>query len=155
MGQSKPTILVLWGNYFDEYAAVAFVCELRSAGLRVRIVGIDGRLARGRYGLMLGTEWTIDRALQQELADTHLVVPCRSEQWVQLLHNPLTQRLLLRAKEEGALVVIPNLGATQADGTAASAMAVPPLLLPDALLWSDEEMHSEVARRFVQRLQAK
>lgn len=152
MAQSKPTVLVLWGNYFDEYATVTFVCELRSAGLRVRVVGIDGRLARGRYGMRLGAEWTIDRALQQHLANTHLVVPCQFEHWLQLQHNPLTQRLLQQAREEGALIVTPNSVATQNDDFAARAMAVPSLPLPKAFAWSDEEMLGEVARRLAQWL---
>lgn len=154
MAQGKPTVLVLWGNYFDEYATVTFVCELRSAGVRVRIVGVDGRLARGRYGMMLGAEWTIDRALQQHLPNAHLVVPCQFEQWLQLQQNPLIQRLFRQAREDGALIVTPHLMTAQVDDITDLAMAVPALPLPEAFLWSDEEMPGEAARRLARRLQA-
>jgi hypothetical protein len=148
MAQRKPTVLVLWGNFFDECATVAFVCELRALGVRVRVVGLDGRLARGRHGLVLGADLSIDRILLQRLSNTHIVVPCLAEQWPQLLQNPLACRLLAQARADRALVIVPDAVALHIEDQIGAAPAADPTLpLGEVFFWGDEEPAGAAARR--------
>ncbi len=144
MAQNKPAVLVLWGNYFDEYIATAFVCELRAAGVRVRIVGLDGRLARGRYGMMLGTDLSLERvrALQQPV--THVVAPCSGAQWAALQDKPHAAEFMQRLTAGGAVFI--------AAGESEMAGATPPLPLPALRLWPPEMRAGEVARQLVREI---
>jgi hypothetical protein len=106
MASSKPTVLVLWGDYFDEYAATAFVCELRAAGVRTRLVGIDGRYARGRFGLVLGTDLSLERALTLRRPVAYVILPCQQGQWVHLQRHWQVQQWIERLTTAGATLLV-------------------------------------------------
>lgn len=117
MAGGKPTVLVLWGNYFDECAATAFVCELRAAGVRVRLVGVDGKLARGRHGLVLAADISLERAFAVQGPITHVIAPCTGLQWQALQNSAHTAKLIHWLAACGAAFVISGeTGAAAAGG---------------------------------------
>jgi hypothetical protein len=153
MGQDKPAIFVLWGKYFDECSAAAFVCELRAAGLRVRIVGIDGKLARGRHGLALAADVSLERCLVARQPATHVIVPCSDEQWLSLQQNVRVMNLLKWLANNGAQFLLPQaaVGAIQRS----SELAADPLLpLLTLRLWPADTEAVELARDLARELAA-
>lgn len=67
---------VLWGEHFDETAAVLFVSALRQEGIRVKIVGLAGQSATGMHNLALGADLTLGEALDLPAHANCLIVPC-------------------------------------------------------------------------------
>ena len=53
MSKTTSTIFVLWGHHFDEAVTAIFVTELRTAGVRVKVVGLEARTSAGAHGLSL------------------------------------------------------------------------------------------------------
>jgi len=110
----QPTILVLWSYRSDEVTTVLLVSRLRDAGLRVKLIGLDGRSCAGRVGLVLKA----DRTLAEWLASTG-VDQCKQNQQLsgvilpfdhaalqRFAHDERFLQLLHLAQYEDALIVI-------------------------------------------------
>ena len=98
MARSLPTIFVLWGEHFDEAAAVIFITTLREAGLRVKIVGLSGSCVKGAHGLGLLADLTLDEALT--LADQAIcvVIPCTTQNFQRVKGDPRVGEFLERVR---------------------------------------------------------
>jgi hypothetical protein len=155
MAGGKPTVLVLWGNYFDECAAAAFVCELRAAGIRVRLVGVDGKLARGRHGLVLAADISLERAFDVQGPITHVIAPCSGLQWQALQNTAHVARLIRWLAAGGTAFVVPGeTVAAPADREAGNPEADPPLPLRLLRIWPQGMEAVEYARSLGRELVA-
>jgi hypothetical protein len=99
-------IFVLWGKNFHEVAATIFVTELRQAGLRVKVVGLDGTLPVGMNGLALAPDIPLSKALLFAGRTSCIIVPCPASRWPWLQQDPRLLELLLQSQQAGALLVI-------------------------------------------------
>jgi len=98
MARAQPTIFVLWGEHFDEAAAVLVVTTLRAAGLRVKVVGLGGRCLKGRHGLGLLADLTLDQALAQADQALCVVVPCSPPIFQRARDDPRVEEFLARVQ---------------------------------------------------------
>lgn len=73
--RTSSLVFVLWGEYFDEGAAILFVTTFRRAGLRVKIVGLHGNCVKGQYGVKLVADITLDEAIEQASQVVGVVLP--------------------------------------------------------------------------------
>lgn len=73
------TILVLCCFRCDEIATVAFASLLRQAGIRVKLIGLEGRSCVGRSGIVLKNDRTLDGALQANEQIAAIVVPIEAQ----------------------------------------------------------------------------
>jgi hypothetical protein len=105
MPATRATVFVLWGVDFDETIAVLFVTMLREAGLRVKMVGLDGLCAKGAHGLGLLADLTLDQALS--LADQALcvVIPCTMQRLQRVRDDPRVEKLLAQTHQAEILLV--------------------------------------------------
>lgn len=94
MGQTRPTVLVLWGKQFDEAVAAIFVTQLRQAGIRVKIVGLHGPQTRGANGLELSSDITLGDAMKLVPDVTYIVIPAAESAFLQMLQDPRVEDLL-------------------------------------------------------------
>lgn len=94
MNDARDHCFVLWADRFDEVAAVAFVAELRRAGLRVRLVGLPGPSFVGVHGLALTPDLTLDEALAQTGRLACLVAPCDASALARAANDPRLAELL-------------------------------------------------------------
>lgn len=101
MSHTQPTALVLWGDYFDEAAAVRYITERRKEGLRVKLVAVHSRCAKGMYGIKVTADLTVEEALSQANAISQLFVPCCPSQFMQLCLDPRIESLVKLARERG------------------------------------------------------
>ena len=63
MSDTKKYVFVLWGDGFDEATATTFVTELREVGLPVKIVSLTAHQPKGKRGVALVSDLTLDQAL--------------------------------------------------------------------------------------------
>lgn len=99
-------IFVLWGQQFDEAAATIFVTTLRQAGLRVKVVGLDGTLPVGMNGLALAADIPLSKALPFAGRTSCIIVPCQASLWPWLQQDPRLLELLVKSQQAGALLVL-------------------------------------------------
>ncbi len=106
MAVIQQCALVLWGAHCDEAAAAVFISSLRTAGLRVWVVGISGRRIAGAHGLRLQPDLTPLQALPLVAQTLCVLLPC-ADPWLTHLHNdPNVAALLTQAQQVQALFVI-------------------------------------------------
>lgn len=105
MTASNRTILVLWGQSFDEIAASIFVCELRRLGKRVKLVGLKQQHLAGQHGLMLVPDLSLGQALQMGKQASCIVIPAPLAALQQFSYDPRLAELLQVATENAAMVV--------------------------------------------------
>ena len=74
--RSSPTVYVLWGDEFEEATTAIMVTELRSAGIRVKVIGLSGRTATGMHGITFYTDMVLGQALKLANAAICVVIPC-------------------------------------------------------------------------------
>lgn len=105
MANKRRDIFVLWGKHFDEAAATLFITELRKSGLRVKVVGLDGRQTPGAHGLILVPDVTLSEA--QELNDrvACIILPCRPALWNRVLDDPRVEEFLHNAQNSGIQII--------------------------------------------------
>jgi len=99
-------IFVVWGQQFDEAAATIFVTTLRQAGLRVKVVGLDGTLPVGMNGLALAPDIPLSKALPFASRAACIIMPCQASRWPWLQQDPRLLELLVKSQQAGALLVI-------------------------------------------------
>lgn len=102
----RAYILVFWGKDFDEAAATLFVTILRQAGLRVKVVGVDGQNSGGANGLALVPDLTLSQAQALTAPIRSVVLPCDSNHWVQLFDDPRVEEFIQHAQRLGTQVVV-------------------------------------------------
>ena len=98
MTKNNHYIFVLWGKNFDEPAASLFVSGLRAAGLRVKVVGLDGQQAAGSHGLVLVTDMPLSKALTLADKTICIIIPCASPQWTRIQNDPRVGELFNRTQ---------------------------------------------------------
>lgn len=104
MARAQPTIFVLWGEHFDEAAAVLVVTTLRAAGLRVKIVGLGGRCVKGQHGLGLLADLTLDQALAQAEQALCVVIPCTPPIFQRARDDPRVGEFLEKVRQARVVV---------------------------------------------------
>ncbi|MEX1020483.1 MAG: DJ-1/PfpI family protein [Litorilinea sp.] len=97
---------VLWGEAFKEIPATIFVGELRRAGVRVKIVGLNAQRTTGHFGLKLVPDITLDEALKLVERAICIIIPGDFEQLQQFHHDPRVEELLTRARNNHARVIV-------------------------------------------------
>lgn len=110
----QPTILVLWSYRSDEVTTVTLVSRLRDAGLRVKLIGLDGRSCAGRVGLVLKADRTLAEWLttakvggaQSGEQLTGLVLPFDEATLQRFAQDERFLRLLHYAQQEQALMIL-------------------------------------------------
>lgn len=95
---------VLWGERFEELAAVAFVTSLREAGLAVKVVGLSRRPAAGVHGLRLMHDLTVEEAMELVYQVRVLVIPCGRMGAQLLIDDPRIHQLLQQACDHHPLL---------------------------------------------------
>lgn len=114
MSKGGRYIFVLWGDYFDEMAAVTFVSELRQAGLRVKVVGLTQRPISGANGLVLTPDLGLAQALPLAKQALGLIMPCPLNVVQQLWHDPRLADFIAQIRAEGGrLISGPGEGAAE------------------------------------------
>lgn len=106
MPKNRGCILVFWGKSFDEATAALFVTELRQAGLRVKVVGLNGRSPRGAHGLSIVPDWTVTQA-QNCLESINLIVlPCDTNLWHRVANDPRVTQLIDTVQANGGELIV-------------------------------------------------
>ena len=105
MTASNRTILVLWGQSFDEIAASIFVCELRRMGKRVKLVGLKHQHIAGQHGLTLVPDLSLGQALEAGKQTPCIIVPAPLAALQQFSYDPRLAELLQLAADNAALLV--------------------------------------------------
>lgn len=106
----KPIIFVLWGEHFDELAAVAFVTLLREAGLLVKVVGLSRQVAGGAHGLRLLHDLTVEEATRLIDYVRILVIPCSHVGGQLLTNDPRIRQLVQQVCRRHALLCSTSIG---------------------------------------------
>ena len=112
---SKPHgyIFVLWGDKFAEVTTTIFTCELREAGLKVRVVGLTPQPIQGRHGLALVPDIMLDQALLLATQVYCLIIPYASSSIQRLINDPRLCELFDQAQANQAKFVINKLNKTE------------------------------------------
>jgi hypothetical protein len=99
-------VLVLWGQGFDEITASIFVVELRRAGVRVKLMGLNSRQIAGQHGLALVPDLTLGQALRRANRTCCIILPAPVAAIKQFSYDPRLAELLGRAVSHRALLVM-------------------------------------------------
>lgn len=114
MKNKKDLILVLWGNNFDSLATATFVTQLRTVGLRVKLVALSHRNITGTQGLTLLPDMTLEQIIEKPKQIRCVIIPPHDSN--ELVNDPRINPFL---KKTNALLIIPKntdiLQATQGD----------------------------------------
>jgi hypothetical protein len=102
-------VLVLWGQGFDEITASIFVVELRRAGIRVKLMGLNSRQIAGQHGLALVPDLTLGQALRRANRTRCLILPAPVAAIKQFSYDPRLAELLGLAASNQALLVMDSL----------------------------------------------
>lgn len=97
---------VLWGEAFREIPATIFVGELRRAGIRVKVVGLNAQRTTGLYGLKLTPDISLDQALHLVDSAICIIIPSDLEQLQQFDYDPRITELLHRARCNNARIIV-------------------------------------------------
>ncbi len=100
------SVFIFWGRNFDGAAATIFVSELRQAGLRVKVVGLDGDLPVGMNGVTLVPDIPLSKAVPQANHASCIIVPCQACHWPRIQQDPRLVDLLAASQQVGALLVV-------------------------------------------------
>jgi hypothetical protein len=98
--------LIFWGDYFDELATTLLTATLREAGLSVRVVGVGGRYASGRYGVTIRADLGISDTVKLGDRVACVVLPCQYSEYSQIANDPRLQNFLRQLFAAGKLFVI-------------------------------------------------
>lgn len=132
MATAHPCVFVLWGSNFDEVTATIFVTELRQAGLRVKVIGLDGSSPAGAHGLALVPDMPLSKALPLAERATCVIIPSALSLWLRIQDDPRVETFLQRSWANQAMFVIGSEGGTCADHHIVPSGQSHALLPPDA-----------------------
>lgn len=97
MPQKRDEVLVLWSDQFEEATTTIFVTELRTAGLRVKVVGLTPPPISGVNGLVLTPDLTLDQALSRTGHTICVIIPHRAHMPMRLGNDPRLRAFFERA----------------------------------------------------------
>ena len=106
MPKSKPYVLILWGDNFEETVAAIFVSQLREAGLRVKVVSVNRQQTCGAHGLALVPDLTLTQAMPLAQQTACVIVPCEFRVMQHLKQDPRLREFFDLARSHQAKVVI-------------------------------------------------
>jgi protein deglycase len=109
---AQTTHFVLWETSFEEIPATIFVTELRSAGLRVKVVGLNGKPTAGAHGLALSPDLTLERALPLAPQARCVIIPYGAASTQRLSYDPRLRTFLEQAQQYGAQLITNPAGVT-------------------------------------------
>jgi hypothetical protein len=92
----EETAFVLWGEGCDEALAVAWVSRLRSEGRRVYLVGGNSRRVRGKYGVRLVCDTSLDQAMALVGQTVLVILPCDGDAVQAFRRDPRFEELLVQ-----------------------------------------------------------
>lgn len=92
--QENQLSFVFWANHLDEFAATAFVTEIRRIGLPVKIVGIHRQVATGSFGMGLTPDLSLEEATPQFHRVCCMIFPGSSERLQAMRQHPRLNELL-------------------------------------------------------------
>lgn len=106
--QARPPqyIFVLWGDQFDEAAAVLAITQLREAGHCVKVVGLNGACVKGAHGLGLLADLTLDQALPLADQAIGVVIPCTITGLARVENDPRVGAFLRKVRGYGVRVIV-------------------------------------------------
>ncbi len=107
----QTVIFVLWETSFEETPATIFVTELRSAGLRVKVVGLNSKPTAGAHGLALVPDLTLEKALPLAGQARYVIIPYGAASAQQLSYDPRLRIFLEQAHQQGAQLITNPAGA--------------------------------------------
>lgn len=143
----NPYIFILWGNQFEECPTAIFTTELRRSGLRVKVVGMDGRRMVGVHGLALIPDLTFTEALHLVNKASCIVLPCAFNLFKKQTNNLCFQKFFDDAYANHVQFVI---GQSLVD--TATKQPVPPLPRDSAIYPADNEDVVRFARTLANSL---
>jgi hypothetical protein len=97
---------VLWGADCEETMAVIFITAFRSAGLRVKLVGVNGGRIRGAHGLCLLPDLPLHDALPLARHAQSVIIPCAGEGLQRFAKDPRLYKFLQRSQANNAQFVM-------------------------------------------------
>lgn len=106
MPNNRDSILVFWGKSFDEATAALFITELRKAGLRVKVVGLNGRSPPGVHGLSIVPDWTVTQAQSCSESINLIVLPCNPNLWPRIANDPRVTQLIDTVQTTGGELIV-------------------------------------------------
>lgn len=105
MPKNHDDVFVLWGDQFEEATTTIFVTELRTAGLRVKVVGLTPLPISGINGLILVPDLTLDQALSRTGDTICVIVPHRTHTSKRLGNDPRVREFFERTRANQARFV--------------------------------------------------
>lgn len=106
MRHESPIIFLLWGRHFDEIDAVIFVSELRTAGLCVKVVGLEGRPTAGAYGLVITPDLALGQLSSLAQQAIAIVLPCSLDRMLHYAHDPRLVYFLQEAQRRQVCFIV-------------------------------------------------
>ena len=82
------TVIVLWGDRYDEMAATVFTSALRQRGLRVYLVGVDGPTSVGATGVMINVDRSFGQVARLIGQAICIVLPCDATALLRAENDP-------------------------------------------------------------------
>lgn len=122
MRKHQEYVFVLWGEHFEELAAIAFITALREVGLRVKLVSLTSQKSSGSYGLALVPDWTLEKALPLANQAISVILPCKTLEVKRLEGDPRLVHFCQQAQANRATFVV---------GRSPSAALPPTVLFPE------------------------
>jgi hypothetical protein len=106
MVKSQEYILVLLSEHYEELVATILTTILREAGLRVKVVGITAKKIRGRHGMVIVPDLTLDQAVRLAPRVQGIVMPCDVDGLRLVRNDPRLSSLFLSATGNHALFIL-------------------------------------------------
>lgn len=103
---TRNTVLVLWGERYDEVAATVFTSTLRQRGLRVYLVGLDGPAAIGNTGIIINVDRTLGQAAPLAAQAACIVVPCDRVVYLRAENDPRFDAWMAEAARPPCRIVL-------------------------------------------------
>ncbi|MCB0078177.1 MAG: DJ-1/PfpI family protein [Anaerolineales bacterium] len=99
-------MLVFWAKDFEEATAATFVAELRGAGLRAKLVGLNAHEMAGIHGLALVTDCTLEEALPYAQSVSAVVLPCDERGFHHIRNDPRLTLFCKQVLDNRALFIV-------------------------------------------------
>lgn len=106
MSRLDQVVFVIWNGGFEEVTAAIFVTELRKAGLRVKIIGLNAQRISGVHGLALLPDWTLGEALSRAVQALCVIIPEPLTDFGRYKANPRLSDFMAQAQAGGAIFVL-------------------------------------------------
>lgn len=104
-GITNPHVFVLWSEQFDGEIADIITAYLHKAGIRVKIVGVRGPIAKTMHGNTFQPDLSIGEALTLTDQAICIVIPCDFDVFSQIMRNPQLEEFLQQAETNNAQFV--------------------------------------------------